>query len=186
MAKLETIEEVKRVIRQFHPDPSFYETTYSDIPLEQYFSLQTTDANEADGAVSPQGRKPVLPEQELDRFIDDLLDSPELEITPPDMLVSLALQWEGEDLDQIKVMADALPTEVVRAKGFVEKNGSIHIFNYVMGTWTIEPADIPAGRIKHRNIIVFIGPPESMEQIAEAAKAGDWTSRGVFQPYLDA
>lgn len=186
MAKPETIAEVKQVICRFHPEPSFYETTYSDIPLEKYFTLKTTDASESAGAVQPQGCQPVLSGQELDRFVDDLLDRPELEITPPDMLVSMALQWEGEDLDQIEAMADTLPAEVVRAKGFVEKNGNIHIFNYVMGTWSIEPAGIPTDRIKHKNIVVFIGPPESMEQIAAAAKAGDWTSKGVFRPYSDA
>jgi hypothetical protein len=80
-------------------------------------------------------------------------------------------------------MAGKLPASVIRAKGFIDEKGRMHIFNYVMGDWTIEETDLPRDRIKHNNIIVFIGPPESMTGIAEAAKTGNWTSKGAFQPY---
>ena len=33
----ETIAETKDVVSKFHPDPLFFETTYADIPLEQFF-----------------------------------------------------------------------------------------------------------------------------------------------------
>jgi hypothetical protein len=59
----------------------------------------------------------------------------------------------------------------------------MHIFNYVMGDWTIEATDISQDRIEHKNVVVFIGPPESMEGIEKATRSGDWTTRGVFQPF---
>jgi hypothetical protein len=71
----------------------------------------------------------------------------------------------------------------VRAKGFVEEKGEMYLFSYVMGDWTIEKTDVPKDRIKNKNIVVFIGPPESMEGIEGASKTGDWTGKGVFQPY---
>jgi hypothetical protein len=52
-----------------------------------------------------------------------------------------------------------------------------------MGDWTIKKLGIPGNRIQHKNIVVLIGPPESMEGIAEAAKTGSWESMGTFQPY---
>jgi hypothetical protein len=42
---------------------------------------------------------------------------------------------------------------------------------------------VPKNRIQHRNTVVFIGPPESMEGIEQATKTGNWSSKGAFQPY---
>ena len=80
-------------------------------------------------------------------------------------------------------MAEALPSSIVRAKGFVEENNNMYLFNYVMGTWTVEETTVPKNRIQHRNVVVFIGPPESMDGIEDATKTGNWSSKGVFQPY---
>jgi G3E family GTPase len=181
----EKIAEIKGVVNRFHPGPKFFETTYADIPLDQFFDLELEDPQKSRQSIPAidKRRPPKLSEQELDRFLDDLLDSPDLEITPPDTLVSIAYEWQGDSLDQIKDMAENLPASVVRAKGFLDQKGHIHLFNYVMGDWTIEASDLPQDRIKHKNIVVFIGPPESMEGIGEAARTGKWSSRGVYQPY---
>jgi G3E family GTPase len=182
-ASPETIEETKNVVRQFHPDPSFFETTYADIPLADFFDFAEPDLPETPTPQPEKAKMPVLSEEALDQFIDDLLDSPDLEITPPDTLMSVTYAWNGEDLEQVRAMAKALPAAVVRAKGFVEEKGEMYLFSYVMGDWTIEKTDVPKDRIKNRNIVVFIGPPESMEGIEGASKTGEWTSKGVFQPY---
>jgi hypothetical protein len=97
--------------------------------------------------------------------------------------MSVAYHWKGKDLEQIQTLAHQLPLSVVRAKGFVEVSGKTYLLNYVMGDWTIENLEIPGERIQHKNIVILIGPPESMEGIAEAAKTGNWESMGVFQPY---
>jgi G3E family GTPase len=182
-ASPETIEETKNVIRQFHPEPLFFETTYSDIPLGDFFELEEPDRPDSPVPDSHTPTGPVLSEEALDQFIDDLLDSPDLEITPPDTLMSVTYAWNGDDLEQIRAMAKALPASVVRAKGLVKEKGDLYLFSYVMGDWTIEKADIPEDRVKHKNIVVFIGPPESMQGIEKASKSGNWSSQGVFQPY---
>ena len=179
----ERIEETKNVIRQFHPDPSFFDTTYADIPLEEFFDFAEQDLPGSEAPEPEKASMSVLSEQALDEFINDLLDSPDLEITPPDTLMSVTYAWNGDDLEQVRAMAEALPPSVVRAKGFVEEKGDMYIFSHVMGDWTIEKTNVPKDRIKHKNIVVFIGPPESMEGIEEASKTGDWTGQGVFQPY---
>jgi len=53
----------------------------------------------------------------------------------------------------------------------------MYIFNYVMGDWTIEASPVPFERIKHKNILVFIGPPECVDGITKAAQSGKWSSR---------
>jgi len=182
IATPESIDGVKKIVAEFHPDPVFIETTYSDIPLEQFFfeELREVDSSQSSGPMESTQR--ILSASELETYIDDLLDQPDLEITPPDALVSVTYKWTGDDLSQVKTMADSLPSSVVRAKGFVEAEGSMYIFSYVMGDWTLEDPDIPAERIKHKNIVVFIGPIDSMKEIDKAINTGNWSKGEVFQP----
>jgi len=179
----ENIEETKNVIRQFHPDPSFFETTYADIPLESFLDLTAPASPDPETPQPEKANTTRLSDEELEQFIDDLLDSPDLEITPPDTLMSVAYHWKGDQLGQISAMAEALPSSIVRAKGFVEEKNRMYLFNYVMGTWTVEETSVPKDRIQHRNIVVFIGPPESMDGIEQASGTGDWSNEGAFQPY---
>lgn len=181
-ASPETIEETKKVIGQFHPNPSFFETTYADIPVEQFLFPEEHAVKVDEDSVPKKDKRPVLSEDQLESFIDDLLDSPDLEVTPPDLLMSVTYEWSGNDLDQVKEMADSLPSSVVRAKGFIKEKGKIYLLNYVMGDWTIEESEIPENQIHHKNIVVFIGPPESMEGIEKASETGDWSNMGTFQP----
>ncbi len=180
LAPQETIETIKKKVCELHPDPLFFETTYADIPLEQF--ILGEDERSVEEARTGREHNPLLSDEQLDEFIDELLESPDLEITPPDILVSVAYQWTGHDLEQVGKMADAIPSSVVRAKGFLEENGKTYLFNYVMGDWTIDESKIPKERIRHKNTIVLIGPPDSMEGIEQASKTGDWSGQEVFQP----
>jgi G3E family GTPase len=181
-ASPDTVAATKDVIRKFHPDPLFFETNYADIPLENFFDF-TPDSGKVAFGRSGEEMMAVMSAEELDKFIDDLLDSPDLEITPPDLLMSVAYKWTGDNMEQVKVMAGALPASVMRAKGFVEENGNMLLFSFVQGDWTIEDPHIPAERVKHKNVIVFIGPPESMEGIETATQTGSWINLGEYQPY---
>jgi G3E family GTPase len=178
----DTIAATKAVIRKFHPDPLFFETNYADIPLENFFDFSP---NSGKATIGPSGIETtaVMSAEELDKFIDDLLDSPDLEITPPDLLMSVAYKWTGDNTEQVKVMARDLPASVVRAKGFIEENGNTLLFSFVQGDWTIEDPHIPAERVKHKNVIVFIGPPDSMDGIKTATQSGSWINMGEYQPY---
>ncbi len=183
LASPEAIAETKEVIGRFHPTPLFYDTTYAEIPLEPFFEF-TAAAPNSEGPLPQNPIANPLSDEELDQFIDDLLDSPDLEMSPPDTLISVAYHWQGNNLEQIRAMAAALPASIVRAKGFIEENKRMHLFNYVMGTWTVAETTVSKDRIQHRNTVVFIGPPESMEGLEQAVRTGHWSSKGVFQPTL--
>ena len=177
IASSATIEKAKEVVRQFHHDPLFFETTYADISLDRFFALLEKDPGESEKSPPASESLPILSYEELNDFLDDLLDSPGLELSPPDTLLSVAYEWQGDSIEQIDAMAGELPSSVVRAKGLIDERGRMHIFNYVMGDWTIEETDLTGDRIKDKNIIIFIGPPESMTGIAEATKTGNWMSK---------
>ena len=183
IAPPETIAKIKEVVRRFHPEPSFFETTYADLPLERFFDFTMSSATEAVEAESATETKAPLSADQLEQFLDDLLDDPDLEVTPPDLLMSVALQWKGGLADQIRELADQLPREVVRAKGFVQIDDRLQIFNYVMGDWTLEPSDIPRERIEHINVIVIIGPPDAIASIQELTANETWVNLGTYQPY---
>jgi len=181
IASPERIAETKEVIRRFHSDPVFYEAEYADVPLDRFFSF---DLHETAPTANPDGRAmTAMSPEELDAFIDGLLDSPDLEMTPPDLLVSAAYEWKGKDIEEIERLAEALPASVVRAKGFIRENGIQRIFNYVMGHWTLVESQTPAHRITHQNVVVFIGPPESIQKVEDLTREGQWASLGVYQPY---
>jgi G3E family GTPase len=182
LARPGNIEKIKDIVGQFHPDPVFFETTYADIPLDEFFFEEIQGAEDSDPPRTAETGEKILSADELETYIDELLDQPDLEMTPPDALVSTTYRWNGSDLDQIKAMANALPSSVVRAKGFIEAEGGMHIFSYVMGDWTIEDAKVPAERIKHKNVVVFICPIDVVEEISKAAETGNWSKGEVFQP----
>jgi hypothetical protein len=125
----------------------------------------------------------VMSEEQLDAFLDDLLDSPYLQLTPPDLLVSVVYEWTGDNLEEVKTMARALGPRVVRAKGFVEEKGIMAIFNFVLGDWTIRTIDFPKERVQHKNVVVFIGPPDATDTIEAATRSGSWVHKGMYQPY---
>ncbi len=95
MATPEKIEATKEIIHQFHPDPRFFETSYADIPLQEFFGWENVKSNPDADAATATERPAPLTSEELDTFLDDMLDDPNLEITPPDMLVSVAYRWTG-------------------------------------------------------------------------------------------
>jgi G3E family GTPase len=182
-ASREAIDETQKVIRRFHPDPPILETTYADIPLTSFFKLAGSASSAADTHQSKKAVAVRLSDEKLVQFIDDFLKNPNLEIKPPDTLVSAVYHWQGDDLKQIRALAKALPTSIVRAKGFVEEDRRMYVFNYVMGTWTVEKTAVAKEHIKHKNIVVFIGPPESMAELDRAFGTGNWSGMGAFQPF---
>jgi G3E family GTPase len=182
LAGKELTEKVKQVVRNNHPDPRFFETTFAEIPLETFPCLAGKDRGSTDiDQTRAAPDKPLSPEQ-LDEFIDDLLDQPDLETTPPDQLVSVTYTWHGDDLEEIRKMAQKLPSDVVRAKGFMREKRKTYIFSYVMGDWTIEPSPRDETDIKHLNMVVFIGGLDAMDGIAKAVATGQWSAGEVLQP----
>ncbi len=181
LAGKELTEKVKQLVRDNHPEPRFFETTFSNIPL-QSFSFFGGKNIENQGVGRARVSSSILSPAELDEFINDLLDRPDLETSPPDQLVSVTYKWHGDNFEEIRKMAGQLPSTVIRAKGFVQERGKIHLFSYVMGDWTIEASAKEAADIKHMNVVVFIGELEAMDGVATAVATGNWSAREVFQP----
>jgi G3E family GTPase len=180
LAEATDLEEIRAVIGQNHPSPVIMETTFSQIPLEPYFpDLAPEQAFAGTDATTSI----IMSEDELDKYVEDLLDNPELEITPPDQLMSASYVWNGTDLDEVRDMAALLPPAMVRSKGFVGANNKWSIFSYVMGTWTLERTPVAEDRIKNKNTLVFIGSLEAIAELEQTLHQGNWIKRGTLQPF---
>jgi G3E family GTPase len=62
--------------------------------------------------------------------------------------------------DCFEGFVDALPSNVIRAKGFVRFRDGVHLFNFVAGRWELEPFEAD------RTELVFIGKGIAREKSA--------------------
>lgn len=180
LAEAAGIENIRAVIGRNHPSPVIMETTFSQIPLEPYFPDLAPEQGAATDDVTTAR---LMSEKELDQYVEELLDNPDLEITPPDQLMSASYVWSGTDLDEVREMAELLPEAMVRSKGFIGTDNEWRLFSYVMGTWTIELTHVAEKRIKNKNTLVFIGSLDAIAELEQTLDRGNWIKRGTLQPF---
>jgi len=176
----EVIVNIKELVSKHHPEPRFFETTYAKIPFDSIESLEIVQGGKEPPVDPPPA---VLTTQELDDFILKSLENPSLGSTPPDQLASVTYVWHGTQLNDIEMMALSLPQGVIRAKGFIEVDCAISLFSYVMGNWTVEQSDKNIEDINHRNMIVFIGSFEAIDNLGSAIDSKNWSAREILQPF---
>jgi G3E family GTPase len=158
------VDRIKDIIREFHPDPRFYEATFADVPFADLFgtgslrgAVATTSQIAAPG--------PELSDEALDEYIERLLDDETAEVTPPDRLQSLVVRPPTGSLDELRAWFAALPPRMVRGKGILWVEGGFHVFSLVCGRWTLEPygGNDPGDEVAGR--VVFISLPEDIRAI---------------------
>ncbi len=174
----ETIEQIKEIVRDFNPEPRFYETVYADVSFDGLF--REGGLRGLSGAVGPpsdlsnadvereEGRTPSpLTAAELEAYIDDLLDDETAEVTPPDRLLSLVVHRPEDTEDELRAWLAGLPERVVRGKGLVRLENRLWLFSLVNGNWILEPyaGATPPEEVVDR--LVFISRPEQIKEIAE-------------------
>ncbi|WP_027357106.1 CobW family GTP-binding protein [Desulfofundulus thermocisternus] len=180
LASREQVEEIKNLVKKYHPDPQFYEATYADINVAELLSLEQP----LEGARYEPGRP--MSEEELERYVEELLSDIHESLTPPDLLMSASFFWKGGAPSDLREMTARLPREVLRVKGFVQIEGRLHLYNYVMGQCTIEMQDVPVKK-NQINVLVFIAPPQIMPAVEKLmgdfnfVKTGEINRQEFFQ-----
>ncbi len=182
----QTIERIKEVIRQHHRSPVFYETTYCNIPLEQYFPTKEI----SEKIESPKFFLPDLSDEEFDKIVEDAISNLGLEVTPPDPLLSYTFEWKGNRLSEIEAFAAELPTTVPRAKGLLSVNDEVYLFSFVMGEWELGRYDMGTSRFigpeeigKRTGLVVIIAGPELGAKLQETAIKHNFKPLGAVMPY---
>lgn len=177
------VTKIQDLVRDHHPDPIFFETSYCSIPLDAFPYLMVEGNRDNSDAHQPAFRP--LSAAELDEFVTKAVEDPELETSPPDQLASITYEWHGSNVDDITEKAKILPEEIVRAKGFITQDNVIYLFSYVMGDWTVEEVSPRiADEIEHMNYIVFIGSFPALESIRKILEKPDWSAQEILQPFV--
>lgn len=151
----EQIQEIKLIIKEHHPDPYFYETTFADINVVNLLEIEPSFAKKAAAA------SPPMTGDELESYVEELLNDPEASLAPPDILMSATFFWKGGDLSLIEEMTRQLPRDVPRAKGFLAVGKVNYLYNYIMGQYSLEE-QVAAIKDNQKNVLVFISSPDVM------------------------
>ncbi len=175
LATPEKISRIKEIIKNHHPSPEFFETSYADIPLERF--IPGIEA-------SLESSEPVfLSPEELDAAIDKILENPDQETTPPDRLLSAVYSWSGNNMEAFKKILPKLPKGLIRAKGFLTQDETTFLFQLVMGQRNIEVYTSKKNLVPLLNHVVFIGPPEAIHQLEKLSlDFPDLVQKSVFDP----
>jgi len=178
----QVVDEIRSAIRSLHPDPLFYETTYCNFPVDRYLSQASASAailkNDPVGNAS---QIPELSSAEIDTIIDGLLEDPQRRMSPPELLVSTAYRWTGGTYEEFEKAIRHWSQGLLRAKGFLDVDGEICLFNYTFGQTRKDTFPQHGNRIKHHNVVVLIGDPGAMERIGAAVSNGEWPHMEPYQ-----
>ncbi|MFC1833574.1 CobW family GTP-binding protein [Thermodesulfobacteriota bacterium] len=148
----DVIKRVKEVIISHNPEATFTETTYAEVDLSEVFGLKEKDAP----VPEPEPAETLLTEDDLEHVIDDMLTDQAAQVAPPDRLSSLSCRWHSGTVEDFRFIAERLPEDVVRAKGFLFEDGKTYLYSHVGRTFELEPH---VGRMPDRvgvNRAVFI------------------------------
>jgi len=149
-----TIDSVKQVILGHNPQARFIETSFSRVGVADLFGFERwTDS----GPPEPtKGEAELLDGDALEAVVDRMLDDEAAQMAPPDSLISVACRWLSGSVDDFRRIADRVPRDVVRAKGFVFENGRPYLYSHVGHFYDIVPFDGARPINRAVNCVVFI------------------------------
>jgi G3E family GTPase len=148
------IERVKATILSRNPNATFIETKFAQVDLTDVFGKALQPCAEAQPRPAEDG--PLLTDAQLEELIDRILDDEAANVAPPDRLVSFACRWLKGGLENFRHVADNLPGDVVRAKGFIFDNDRPYLYSHVGRSYEITPFEGPRLQNRFMNRVVFI------------------------------
>ena len=172
----EQIETIKNLVRTHNSSARFIETTFSNIPIEPFFS-NTQKEEPVPDELAP------LTDEKLEEAIQKLIENPDADAVPPDRLLSAVYLWQGNDIQAFKEVVSGLPKKLIRAKGVLGCRDKTYLFNLVMAQHVIEPYSPVKDCTALMNNVVFIGPPEAISELETLnGKFPDLVKKSTFDP----
>jgi len=166
LATRETISKVKEMVSRHHPDPEFLETSYADIPLEDFLSVLSPSSDSAIASDPAIASEDFISGRELELSIQTLLNNPFAITTPPDRLMSAVYTWdEAAGLEAFQEIGGQLPKGIIRAKGYLAQGGDVWLFNRVMEKNEYTKVKNTKKISELTNRLIFIGSPEALQEM---------------------
>ncbi len=150
----ETLVKIKEVILIQNPKATFVETSFARVDLSNMFNFVSRTDNVISNKLEEETT--LLNENALEEVIDRILEDEAAQVTPPDKMISITFRWIAGSVDDFRWIADNLPSDVVRAKGFIFENSKSYLYSHVGHSYTIEPFDGARLVDRSANRVVFI------------------------------
>jgi len=165
LADHETIRRIREVILDHNPHARFVETSYANVDLGGLFD----DRGKVELVARPELDNPesLLTEAELEEIVDQALEDQAAQLEPPDRLVSMTCRWFKGKLDDFRHVAENLPVDVLRAKGFVFEQGRPYLYSRVGRRYEIVPFEGRELRSTFINRVVFVRRELKTDDIRE-------------------
>lgn len=150
----DAIRSVKEVVLKHNPQAKFVETSYAQVDVRDLITLVPGTASKVSENAPEESE--LLSNDALEAVVDRILDDEAGQVTPPDRLISFTCRWLSGSVDDFRPIADKLPSDVVRAKGFIFQNGLPYLYSHVGHAYVIDPFD--GSRLVNRSVnrVVFI------------------------------
>jgi G3E family GTPase len=149
----QTIDSIKEVVLSHNPRAKFFETSYGRVSVTDLFTLRQA-GQLAQSTQTPESD--LMNNAALEEAVDRILDDEAAQLTPPDRLISMTCRWLSGSVEDFRPIADRLPNDVIRAKGFIFHNGQAYLYSHVGHSYNIVPFD--GSRLINRSVnrVVFI------------------------------
>ena len=149
-----TVQAAKEVILKHSPKATFMETSFAQVSV--FDMLGFASWTEAAASQRRDDEKEPVDDDALEELLDRILDDEAAQATPPDLLISVACRWLSGSMDDFRQVAENLPSDVVRAKGFVFENGRPYLYSHVGHSYDIVPFEGSRVLNSSVNLAVFI------------------------------
>lgn len=149
----QTVGSMKEVVLKHNPRAKFVETTYGKVSIADFVSLPVGRSSHS---IEPSERTELLSDAALDEAVDRILEDEAAQVTPPDRLISFTCRWLKGALDDFRQVADKVPSDVVRAKGFLFEHDNPFLYSHVGHQYEIVPFEGCRLVKRTMNRVVFI------------------------------
>ncbi|MGC8659500.1 MAG: CobW family GTP-binding protein [Desulfomonilaceae bacterium] len=148
------VDQIKKVILDQNSKSTFVETSFCNVSLNDLLTLSI--AGSSNPSPDFDRVENLLNDEALDKLIDSILVDEAAQISPPDKLISVTFRWHGGSVDDFIEIADNVPSDVIRAKGFVFGNNQAYVYSHVGHKYTVEPFEGARLVDRSANRVVFI------------------------------
>jgi G3E family GTPase len=154
LAEPGTVDSVKETILRHTPDAVFVDTSFARVGIGELFAFGP--GTEVVLPAIAETERELLHEEDLEDVLDRILEDEAAQAAPPDVLISVTCRWSSGSVNDFRRVAENLPSDVIRAKGFVFENGHPYLYSHVGHAYDVVPFQGPRVPAHSVNLVVFV------------------------------
>ena len=148
------LDRIKGVIRRHNPNATFVETSFSMVDQKDFIEFGAIMNSRL--SLESKTETEFLDNEALEKVIEKILENQLAQLSPPENLISITCRWDSGGLDEFRRIADRLPSDVARAKGFIFDKGIPYLYSHVGHSYDIQRFDGLRLLDRSVNRVVFI------------------------------